>query len=413
LKRNWLSFIVVTIAGEAIFFLPFVLPRLFRPYMIDVWSISNTDIGLAFSAYGVSAMASYLLGGPLADNFSPRKLIAMSLLLTATASVPMLVWPSAPLLIATYFVYGITTIFLMWGALLKLTHDFGHQNLRSTAMGLLDAGRGLFAAIAGSTMVLIISFWFGDSSFVSHQAQVLISAYVGVIALILIVAIAVWATLRDFDSDLSGAKLWSFPEALLLLKRTDIWLLGAVVMTAYCGYKSIDYYVGYLVDVQEVSALEASRLMSHIFWMRPIGALFAGLGADRLHRKLKRGRFIVLVSLFGCAAVGNLGLCNLVPSSFVVLILTLLLTAGFTYALRALYFSVFGEMRIPGFLVGTTVGIVSLVGFLPDFFFGALTGFLLDQYPGALGYRFVFGLTSVLLFLGAACTLWLGRRSQF
>ena len=71
------------IAGEAIYALPFHLTRFFRPTVLEVFGITATELGAAQSIYGVVAMLAYFPGGPLADRFPARKLMAMSLWTTA------------------------------------------------------------------------------------------------------------------------------------------------------------------------------------------------------------------------------------------------------------------------------------------------------------------------------------------
>ena len=43
--------ILVTLiaAGEAVFLLPFVLPRIFRPTFLDVFGVTNLQLGTVFS----------------------------------------------------------------------------------------------------------------------------------------------------------------------------------------------------------------------------------------------------------------------------------------------------------------------------------------------------------------------------
>ena len=67
--RRALALGALVMAGEAVFVLPFVIPRVFRPTLLDAFGIDNTQLGAAFSAYGLVAMASYGFGGPLADRF--------------------------------------------------------------------------------------------------------------------------------------------------------------------------------------------------------------------------------------------------------------------------------------------------------------------------------------------------------
>jgi hypothetical protein len=51
-----LQLIALIMAGEAVFVLPFVLPRVFRPVLLDALAIDNTQLGYAFSVYGIVAV---------------------------------------------------------------------------------------------------------------------------------------------------------------------------------------------------------------------------------------------------------------------------------------------------------------------------------------------------------------------
>jgi sugar phosphate permease len=81
--RRVLYMLALVIAGEAIFGLPFAIARVFRPTLLDVFGITNLQLGAAFSAYGVVAMIAYFPGGPLADRFAPRGLMCVALAATA------------------------------------------------------------------------------------------------------------------------------------------------------------------------------------------------------------------------------------------------------------------------------------------------------------------------------------------
>ena len=51
---------LLILAGEAVFILPFVLARVFRPTFLDVFDLSNLELGTCFSVYGIVAFISYL-----------------------------------------------------------------------------------------------------------------------------------------------------------------------------------------------------------------------------------------------------------------------------------------------------------------------------------------------------------------
>ena len=68
---------------------------------------------------------------------------------------------------------------------------------------------------------------------------------------------------------------------------------------------------------------------------------------------------------------------SLIPSAIVMM----------TYGLIA---SLIPEVKIKKALTGTAVGIVSIVGYLPDAFYSVMFGSWLDQY-GQAGYNYIFG----------------------
>jgi len=55
--------------------------------------------------------------------------------------------------------------------------------------------------------------------------------------------------------------------------------------------------------------------------------------------------------------------------------------------------------------------VVSLIGFLPDVFFGLVTGHLIDSSPGVLGYSHSFLFTGCILLIGTMASHLLSRKS--
>ena len=86
--------VLLILAGEAAFLLPFVLPRIFRPTVLGVFQFNNTQLGSCFSVYGIVALFGYLFGGPVADRVAPRRLISIALVLTALGGLVLATYPS-------------------------------------------------------------------------------------------------------------------------------------------------------------------------------------------------------------------------------------------------------------------------------------------------------------------------------
>ena len=407
--KLWLLWPVI-LAGESIFLLPFVLPRLFRPTMLEAWGVNNLDFGLAFTCYGLVAIAAYGLGGPLADRFPPRWLMCMALAATAFGGTLLLGQPQRLFLCCIYAYFGVTTILLFWSAMLKVTHTMGGTGRQATAFGLLDAGRGLFAAVIATALTLLFSRLLPAQEQNSPEdlAQALRIIVTTSLILVLITALIVPLALvapNRVEPTASNTSL-TLRSVTQLIRRPTIWLHGLLVLCAYCGFKSIDNYGIFAVDVFGATDLEASQLTTLTFWARPLAAVTAGMVADRFNH------FISMATLFILAALGNLSLIFLVPQNipWFCLAMVAVTTAATMYGLRGIYFSVFDDLEIPSPLVGTAAGMVSLIGFLPDVFFGTLTGFLIDSYPGRIGHQLVFALVCVISVLGLCTCLWNARR---
>ncbi len=410
LDRRFFKLISIILAGETIFMLPFLIPRLYRPLIIEAWHLSNTQIGIAFSAYGITAMLSYLFGGPLADKYHPRLLMTTSLVITALGGICLSFFHTPVMFVTVYTFFGVSTTLLMWGALIRTTHLVGGENHRSTALGLLDGGRGLTAALATSALVVLSAVFF-PSLQQQDQLQALSMIYWTISGFCLLVAAFLWISLRDFKEADYDRELWTLSETIASLKNSKIWLLCIVVFSAYCGYKGIDNYSIYLVDVHHQNLTDSSALTSTIFWLRPFAALGTGVLADYWHRRNPRARFLVLFILLALSSASQLFLALTGTSSFLYAIASLLLCSSFVYGLRAIYFSVFGDLKIPNHLIGTAACIVSLVGFLPDIFFAIVTGHLIDDHAGALGYQYTFLFTAVCLAAGTVASYVLYKKA--
>ena len=120
-KRRTITLITLIIAAETIYFLPFVLARIFRPTLLEVFGISNTELGSWFSIYGILAMVSYPLGGILADRFHSRNLMAFALWSTSAGGFIMTLLPASGIMRLLYGFWAFTTVCLFWASMIRST----------------------------------------------------------------------------------------------------------------------------------------------------------------------------------------------------------------------------------------------------------------------------------------------------
>ena len=402
---SWLYLLLLILAGEAVFILPFVLPRIFRPTVLDVFEMSNLDYNLSVAVYGVIAMVSYPFGGPLADKFPPRKLIALALWLTALGGVFYAQYPGLGTLKILYGYWGFTTIFLFWAPMIKATRVWGGDSSQGKAFGLLDGGRGLTGALFGLLGVFIFSVFLSvditEAELGDRQKAFTYVIYVAS-GLIVFIGILVWLFMKSGSNEkeiLLDGITWK--ELKQVLKLPSVWLLMVIILCAYVGYKITDVVSQYANEVMLYDQVRSAKVGTFLQFLRPATGIVVGLLVDRF-----KITFWLFLSLVFCIVGGVLFASgSIAPSTAVLFFMSVTIVGVGVYAARALYFGVMRVGRIPLVLTGTAVGLISLIGYTPDIFAGPAYGYFLDQYPGEQGHQYVFWMLTAFSSLGAMASL--------
>lgn len=410
--RRALALTALVVAGETIFFLPFVLARVFRPTILDVFQLSNLELGSAFALYGVVAMVAYFLGGPLADRFGPRRLISIALVTTALGGLLMATIPGLGALKLLYAYWGFTTIALFWSALIRATREWGGERAQGSAFGLLDGGRGLLTALTGSMMVALYASFMPEeveSAALAVRAAALRNVIGLFAAMTFAAAVLVWFALpRHHKPDQNRNHGSSLEGIRRVLGMPNVWIQSFIILCAYVGFKATDDFSLYAKDVLGLNEVEAARAGTVSLWVRPIAAVGAGLLADRLSSGLMTMVSFVLVM------AGSVVLASGVLTSGMVwpFLLTIVTASLGIFALRGLYYAIMEEGKVPLAFTGSAVGVVSVIGYTPDVFMGPLMGLLLDGAPGAQGHQHVFWVIAAFALAGLVASgvfLWRTR----
>ncbi len=403
INKRIVSLITLIIAGETVFFLPFVLARIFRPTLLVVFNISNTELGSYFSAYGVVAMLSYFFGGPLADKYSARVLMCLALWLTSLGGIYLWFIPVKETLFLLYAFWGFTTILLFWAALIRATREWGGENLQGRAFGWLDGGRGATAALLGTFALLVFSDFSSDAIQTVNISAERIRVFKNIILLTAAFTFSsgllVWWFVPSNKESRKTDRV-KFSQVALILKMPKVWLLSVIIICGYVGYKITDDFSLYANEVLGFNEFKSAGVGTAALWMRAIVAILAGYLADKVSASkiLSLGFITTLLSSLLVAS-------GFIESVLALVLLNLALVMIGVYSVRALYFTLIHEANIPIFYTGTVVGIVSVLGFTPDVFMSPWMGYLLDSNQGALGHRHVFLVLTIFSFIGFISSL--------
>ena len=403
-KGSFLSITLLILSGELIFLLPYVLARVFRPTFLEVFNLTNLQLGGLFSVYGTVAILSYMYGGVISDKFQPKILIAISLFFTAFGGLVLSTYPSYLMLQILWGYWGFTTVFLFWGAMIKATRVWGGSKNQGEAFGLLDGGRGLVAASMGTLGVLIFSMFLTNdielASLIERRNAfryvILFSSFI-----VFLTGLLVIIFMESSRGDVVNKNASLIPNIKSVLKIQSVWLIMFIIIAAYVGYKITDIYSLYASDVMNFDNLEAANIGSLQLYLRPLVCLLIAFFADKksyIHLIII-GFIIMLIG----ALIFSLGVVQ-VDMNYV-FFFSLIVVATGTYAIRALYFSLMQEGRVPLVLTGTAVGVISVVGYTPDIFASPVIGYLLDTYAGIVGHQYVFSMLVVFSIVGLWASL--------
>ncbi|UPS91176.1 nitrate/nitrite transporter [Bizionia sp. M204] len=396
------TIILLILAGEAVFVLPFVLARIFRPTFLEVFAINNTQLGSCFSVYGIVAFVSYLFGGPLADKFKPNKLMAVALFLTALGGFYLASYPSLFLLHVLYGFWGFTTIFLFWAAMIKATRIWGGTNNQGIAFGFLDGGRGLTAALFGTLGVLLFSFFvtsnINDTS-LSERQSAFRMVIIAISLIVSVIGVLVYFFLKNDTYSEQNSKIsqkLTLKNFKVIMKYPSVWLLMIIILCAYFGYKMTDVFSLYAKNVMKYDDIDSAQVGTYLLYMRPIIGVTIGLLADKT-----RASFWIVIGFLLMLCTSLIFSTTFINSNETILfVLSIIIMAIGVYSARVLYFATLEEAKIPLALTGTAVGFISIIGYTPDIFAGPIIGYLLDASPGVLGHRHVFMTMAIFSFIG-------------
>jgi predicted MFS family arabinose efflux permease len=191
-------------------------------------------------------------------------------------------------------------------------------------------------------------------------------------------------------------KVTSIKEYINVLKHPSVWLVAFLVLCCYSAQVASEYTTPYLSRVLGMTVVMAGVIATiRSYGIGIFSAPIIGKIADKVGSYSKTVIGLLIIEIILATAL------LILPGQPSVVILAIILVLCFAvvmYALRGVYYATMGEAGVPYALTGTATGIISVVGYLPDFYMSMILGGFLDRYPGAPGFKFVFG--SIIIFAG-------------
>lgn len=394
LKRNIWRLVLITIASSMIYGLPYFRSYYYDAYL-EAYNLTNTQMGMFGTMFGIFGMISYLFGGVVADMISPRKLMSISLVLTGLGGLLHLMHPSYGMLLFIYMLWGFTSLFAFWPSLLKALRQLAGPDEQSKATGFMDGGRGIVNAIHLAVTLAIFNYFSKKASELAGLNGVIIFYS----AVVILLGILLFFLMKE-ETQLEKAQKFNFKEVISVLKLPAVWILSLVLCCTYTMNIMFYYFTPYSTSVLGVAATGAAMVTMLAQYIRPLGCFTGGIAADRLGRsKVMYCTFTVMAI---CTAILAFAGGMSVPL-FVVLCVVIYFAM---YAGYSLVFSMLPEGGVPEKAAGTAIGLVCTLGYLPEVFCPVVTGKVLDTL-GDAGYKPLFIGIMVIMIIGiGSLILW-------
>lgn len=385
--KRYFQFALVILASGSIFPLIYLKAQ-YQETILEVFNMSAGQLNTIFTALGFACLIGYFPSGMLCDKFSAKNLLAISLLITGIGGFWFAQVPSYTQVIMIFVMWGFSSVLTFWGAHLKVTQMLAGEGEEGRFFGILDAGKGLVEAVLASIAVAIFSATLGGSA----DAQMTREALVAVIYMYSIVLVVVSALIFIFvkeveveGAETNGDDKINFAEIGKVIKNKYVILQGVILFAGYVVFWTNYYYSGHLQGSLGINPDVAASIMVGVLWMRPIGGVVGGFLADKIGKAFTLG-----LSLTG-GCIGLLVLCLTPVDSPAMVFGGIIIITGLTlYMIRGTYWSLLGEAGINPAIMGTAIGIVSLIGYLPDIILPTMNTYLYSTFDSLTADRTYF-----------------------
>lgn len=390
LSKNFITILIIAASGTIIYGLPYFRYDYYDAYL-KAYDLTNTQMGVFGSVFGIFGMISYLFGGYIVDKVSIRKLLSVSLVLTGLGGFLHLLPLPYVALLALYGLWGFTSLFAFWPACVKAVRMLSDSEDQGKGFGIFEGFRGIVAAIM--TPLAVVAFTIGAKQMGDVTGMKYVIIFYSVITTLC--GILVYFNMKD-DMMEEGEKI-QFKDLKAVLKMPAVWIIGIVTFCTYTFCLSLYYFIPYATSLLGASVIFGASIAAAKRFISPISNVGGGFLSDKVGTANLLLVSFILMGL-GTTAILLLPLKASMLTIFVIIFFAIYFFFNVNYALT---WAMMEEGNIPLKVSGTAAGVIATIGYLPEIFCSVLAGNLMDKYPGVTGYRYYFGFLIAMMVLGA------------
>ena len=387
-SQKFIVLLLMIISLCTIYILPYLRYSFFTPLQEAMGLTNNSAaFGSLISVYGIINVICYLPGGFLADKYDPKKLLVFSMVSSGILGLWMGTWPSYNALMIIHILWSITTVLTFWSSSVKCVNMLASSDEQGEMFGFLEGGRGLIGL--GINGVFLAIFVYCSAKAGGDVAGItLVVNCVSILMILDGIALAFLLPKSNTSVAVNSSAKDSLQAMIKSFKQPITWSLAGIIFTCAALAASGAYFAPYLQSFAGMTVVMASTFGV----IRSNGtAIIASPIAGLISKKIGRSSIVIMA-----AFVGLLTLCiflRIVPATPKLLwplIIVMLLFSVLYAANRAVYWALIDESGTPKNMVGSVIGVASVIGFLPDTFIHTLFGNYLDKYEPMVAYNKIF-----------------------
>ena len=381
-QSRYFQLLLVTLAGGCIFPLVY-LRQNFEVTILQSFGISAVELRNIYSVMGLMFWITYIPSGWLADRVQPRYLMSFSLAVTGLLGIWFSTYPDHDSIRIIFLGWGISTGLTFWAAMLKAVAIIARPEEQGRFFGMLDGGRGLVEAVLATIAISLFAYLINS---VGQEASEALKRVIWFyISFVLILVPLIFFVVSDTEVDTQNSNPLAIAVLLAdfktLLSKQEIWLAAVCILCGYQLFWATYSFSAYLQVNFGLSAVTVGTITVAKLWMRPIGATTAGFLGDRFNRE----KVLAFLLFFSSLTLASLTLVSTQVGPSV--LIGLVLTVGIlTYGVRGVFWSILESCDVEDRIKGLALGMLSFLGFAPDFYQPLISGKLLEVFPGRAGY---------------------------
>ena len=358
----------------------------------QTFSFTDVQLGNIWSVYGIASLASYLLGGYLADRIPAKRLLTSSLLLSAILHSWLSLVPGYRTMLIISVLLSVSAVLSFFPAASKLLSAMGGASASGGTFGLYYALEG-----GWNTLFNLVASWLYSRFGQARQLFVIMMRSYAAITFAMAICLGL---LLDAERPQPADGKPSFQGLKTVLPQKSVWLLAIITMCTYTLFCSLTYITPYLTAVYGMR--EANNLFLAVVRV-DILAVAAGLLLGMASNRRGTAGRVIKDSLAACTVCALIILLlSIVQRGKGLVILLSMVYALLAIGTKSISLALIPEQAFPSAITGTVIGVVSVIGFSPDAFFYRLMGLFLDRYGEAV-YMGMFALFAAVAVMGMVC----------